>query len=106
MTNRLTRQTIFNVIGIAILLSVGLYLLSLSRVEAQPQAAPIAQLSPTFSHELDCARASWYNAPIGDGKRMFVPSYSGGYDASVQAWDDMTDPERGAFLAQCGEVQP
>lgn len=70
-------------------------------VAAQPM-----QVQPSFSAELSCDRASWYNAPTGDGRRAFVPSYSGFYDNSVAAWSAMTDAERGAFLAQCGEVQP
>lgn len=57
-------------------------------------------------HSSACERVDWYLAPGGMTGRHWVASMEGAQDdPQVVEWLQMSDADRGAFLAQCGKVR-
>lgn len=51
-----------------------------------------------------CERVSWVLAPVGTGQREWVATMEGAQDdPQVTKWLQMTNADRGSFLAQCGK---
>lgn len=59
---------------------------------------------PVTGNSSLCERVSWVLVPVGTGRREWVATMEGAQDdAQVAQWLQMTDADRGAFLAQCGK---
>lgn len=64
---------------------------------------PSLSAQPTV-YDSRCDRVDWHYAPAGAGRREWVATMEGAQDdPQVVRWLDMTDAERGSFLAQCGK---
>lgn len=50
-----------------------------------------------------CADIDWYNAPVGFGRREWVPTYHGGEGPAKEQWQRMTDTDRAVALKECGK---
>ncbi len=60
--------------------------------------------APVTGNSSLCERVSWVLAPVDAGQREWVATMEGTQDdAQVAQWLQMTDADRGAFLAQCGK---
>jgi hypothetical protein len=64
---------------------------------------PSMSASATGNSSL-CERVDWYLAPVAAGRREWVATMEGNQDdPQVAEWLQMSDADRGAFLAQCGK---
>lgn len=107
---RLTKRTFVRVVLLAVVVSSVAYMILSAGFDGEIAAQPIVSVAavqpeqPVFSSLLSCDHARWYNAPLGNGQRSYVPNYDA-TQPGVNVWRDMTDEERGAFLAACGKDQ-
>lgn len=108
---RLTKRTFMRVVLLAVVVSSVAYMILSAGVDDKIAAQPVVSIAavqpepPAFSSLLSCDHARWYNAPLGNGQRSYVPNYDA-TQAGAGTWRDMTDDERGDFLGACGKDRP